>query len=99
MVRVWRPSSPVDFSSSFKQEFVRSRTSLATVRIRMKLLKESFKTDEVVGMGRPGREKSKDDWCLLWATGRKMADTERLGGGGGATFEICGEHSSKRTAS
>lgn len=61
MVRVWRPGSPVDFSSSFKQEFVRSRTLLATVRIRMKLLKESFKTDEVVGMGRPGRERSKDD--------------------------------------
>lgn len=50
-------------------------------------------------MGRPGREKSKDDQCLLWATGRKMADVERLGGGGGATFEICGEYSSKRTAS
>ena len=51
----------------------------------MKLLKESFKTDEVVGMGRPGRESSKDDWCLLWATGRKMADVERLWGGGGAS--------------
>ena len=80
MVRAWRPSSPVgNFSSSFKQELVRSGTLLATARIRMRLLKGSFKTDEVVVMGRAGREKSKDDWCFLGATGRKMADVE--GGG------------------
>ena len=56
MLRAWRPSSPVgNFSSSFKQEFVRSGTLLATARIRMQLLKESFKTDEVVVMGRAGQ--------------------------------------------